>query len=109
MVDVAGDGEAASRAVASRPYDLVFMDIFMPGTNGLEVARRIRALSPPAGSVPIIALTANVSADDERMYREAGMNGVLDKPVAMSELLGALATRVWGGMPERPAGQAAPR
>jgi signal transduction histidine kinase/DNA-binding NarL/FixJ family response regulator len=108
MVDVAGEGEAASLAVTTRPYDLVFMDIFMPGTNGLEVARRIRALPPPAGTVPIIALTANVSADDQRMCREAGMNGVLDKPVALAELLDALATRVWRGIPERVAGQAAP-
>ncbi len=108
MVDVAGDGEAASLAVVVRAYDLVFMDIFMPGTNGLDVARRIRALPPPAGSVPIIALTANASADDERMCREAGMNGVLDKPVALPELLDALAMHVWCGIPERPAGQAAP-
>ncbi len=108
MVDVAGDGEAASRTVATRPYDLVFMDIFMPGMNGLEVARRIRALPPPAGRVPIIALTANVSADDQQMCREAGMNGVLDKPVALPELLDALTTCVWRGIPERLAGQAAP-
>ena len=101
MVDIAGNGETALHAVASRPYDLVFMDIFMPGMSGLEVARRIRALPPPAGTVPIIALTANVSTDDQAMCREAGMNGLLAKPVALPELLSALASRAWRGIPER--------
>jgi CheY-like chemotaxis protein len=95
MVDIAGNGEAALHAVAMRPYDMVFMDIFMPGMSGLEVARRIRAMPPAAGTVPILALTANVSSDDQAMCREAGMNGLLAKPVALPELLDALASRVW--------------
>ncbi|HEY1931173.1 MAG TPA: PAS-domain containing protein [Acetobacteraceae bacterium] len=103
MVDIAGNGEAALHAVAMRPYDMVFMDIFMPGMSGLEVARRIRAMPPPAGTVPILALTANVSSDDQAMCREAGMNGLLAKPVALPELLDALAGRVWRGIPDRAA------
>lgn len=107
LVDIIGNAEAASRAVATRPYDLVFMDIFMPEMSGLDVARRIRALPPPAGTVPIVALTAHVSLDDEQMCRDAGMNGVLDKPVALPELLDVLASQVWRGIPERVAGPAA--
>jgi signal transduction histidine kinase/HPt (histidine-containing phosphotransfer) domain-containing protein/ActR/RegA family two-component response regulator len=107
MVDTSSDGAAASRAVGTRPYDIVLMDIFMPDMSGLDVARRIRALPPPAGTVPIVALTANVSVDDQRMCREAGMNGVLDKPVSLPELLGALAAHVWPGFPARIAAPAA--
>ncbi len=107
MVDTFSDGASASRAVATRPYDIVLMDIFMPDMSGLDVARRIRALPPPAGTVPIVALTADISVDDQRMCREAGMNSVLDKPVALQELLSALATQAWPGMPARMAGPAA--
>lgn len=106
MVDIVGNGAAATCVVAKRPYDLVFMDIFLPDVSGLEVARRIRALPPPAGTVPIVALTANVSVDDQRMCREAEMNGVLDKPVTLPELLGALTRQVWLGTPERMSGPA---
>jgi len=109
MVDTIGEGTAVLRAVATYPYDIVFMDIFLPDMSGLDVARRIRALPPPAGTVPIVALTANVSPDDQRMCREVGMNGVLNKPVAVPELLDVLATQVWPGVPERIAGAAAAR
>jgi len=104
MVDTVGDGTAVSRAVATHPYDIVFMDIFLPDMSGLDAARGIRALPPPVGTVPIVALTANISADDQRMCREAAMNDILNKPVALPELLDALATHVWPGIPKRMAG-----
>lgn len=103
LVDTASDGEAALRAVARQPYDLVFMDIFMPGMNGLEVARRMRAMPEPVGSMPIVALTANVSPDDQASCREAGMDRLLGKPVVLPELVQALAELVWRGVPERSA------
>ena len=109
MVDTIANGAAVLRAVATRPYDIVFMDIFLPDMSGLDAARRIRALPPPVGTVPIVALTANPSADDQRMCREAAMNDVLIKPVALPELLDTLATQVWPGIPERIAGPAAAR
>ena len=100
MVDIAGDGEAALRALASQPYDLVFMDIYMPGMSGLETTRRIRGLTGPAASVPIVALTANVCPEDAAVCTAAGMNGILGKPVALAELLDALARHVWRGRSE---------
>jgi signal transduction histidine kinase/CheY-like chemotaxis protein/HPt (histidine-containing phosphotransfer) domain-containing protein len=103
LVDIAASGGEALRAVAHQPYDLVFMDIFMPGMSGFEVARRIRAMPGPAGSVPIVALTANVSPDDHAMCREAGMNRLLGKPVALPDLVQALADLAWEGLPERSA------
>ena len=95
MVDIASSGAEAVSAAAGRPYDLILMDIFMPGMTGLVATQRIRALGSPAASVPIIALTANVSPDDEAMCMAAGMNGVLDKPVALPDLLDAIARHVW--------------
>jgi signal transduction histidine kinase/CheY-like chemotaxis protein len=101
LVDIAINGEEALHAVAHRPYDLVFLDIFMPGMSGFEVARRMRAMPAPVATIPIVALTANVSADDQALCREAGMNRLLGKPIALPELVQALAELVWRGVPER--------
>ena len=98
-VDVAANGAAAIQAVERVPYDIVFMDIFMPGMSGQEATQRIRALPGPAHEIPIIALTANTSARDEVIFRAAGMDGVLGKPVSLPELLAALAVHVWPGHP----------
>ena len=72
--------------------DLVLMDIMMPGIDGLEATRRIRALDrDDAATTPIIAVSANAFADDRRLSREAGMNAHLSKPVSSQELVEALA------------------
>jgi CheY-like chemotaxis protein/HPt (histidine-containing phosphotransfer) domain-containing protein len=97
MVDVAASGMAALAMVASRPYDLVFLDIFMPGIDGLETARRIRRTVGARANLPLIALTANVSASDRADYIAAGMNDLVAKPVERAALLGALARHVWAG------------
>jgi signal transduction histidine kinase/CheY-like chemotaxis protein len=101
-VDIAGSGQAAIEAVQASPYDLVFMDIFMPGMSGQEATRVIRSLPAPACSTPIIALTANVGPGEEVLFRAAGMDGMLGKPVSRSELVEVLRSHVWsahhGGM-----------
>jgi CheY-like chemotaxis protein len=99
MVDVAGSGEAALRAVRSHPYDVVLMDVFMPGMSGPEATQHIRELPGPVSRLPIIALTANVSPDDAAMFRAAGMDDLLGKPVSLSELQGALSRHVWHTVP----------
>ncbi|WP_158639251.1 PAS-domain containing protein [Elioraea rosea] len=90
-VDVAGNGIEAVEATRTRPYDIVFMDMYMPEMDGLAATREIRALPGPAGRVPIIALTANVMAGDRERFLASGMNGVLAKPVTGRMLNEALA------------------
>lgn len=89
------DGESAVETfAASAPYeyDVVLMDIMMPGIDGLEATRRIRALDrEDAATTPIIAVSANAFADDRKLSREAGMNAHLSKPVSAQELVEALA------------------
>jgi CheY-like chemotaxis protein len=94
-VDIATNGPAAIRAVQATPYDLVFMDIFMPGMSGQEATQIIRGLPEPARSTPIIALTANIGPEDEAIFRAAGMGGILGKPVSLAALLGVLDRYVW--------------
>lgn len=95
IVTHAKDGESAVEMfAASAPYeyDVVLMDIMMPGIDGLEATRQIRALDrEDAATTPIIAVSANAFADDRRLSREAGMNAHLSKPVSSQELVEALA------------------
>ena len=63
----------------------------MPGIDGMEAARRIRALGGPAADTPIVALTANVLAHQRRAYLDAGMDGVVGKPVSPGSLLREIA------------------
>ena len=95
MVDVASSGSAAIRAVSLQPYDLVLMDIFMPGMTGIEATRHIRALPGPAGTVPICALTGNVSPEDRALCEAAGMDDMLGKPVELNALIAVLGRLVW--------------
>lgn len=95
IVTHAKDGESAVEAFAASvpyEYDVVLMDIMMPGIDGLEATRQIRALNrEDAATTPIIAVSANAFADDRRLSREAGMNAHLSKPVSSQELVEALA------------------
>lgn len=95
IVAHAKDGESAVEtfaASAPHEYDVVLMDIMMPGIDGLEATRQIRALDrEDAATTPIIAVSANAFADDRRLSREAGMDAHLSKPVSAQELVEALA------------------
>ena len=89
------DGAAAVAAVRDRRFDLVLMDVQMPGTDGLEATRLIRRLDrPDRRSVPIVALTAEALAEDERAVRAAGMDDYLTKPIDRPRLLSTV--RQWG-------------
>lgn len=79
-VDVAENGEAALALVQKASYDLVLTDLQMPGMDGFEVTRRIRAL-PGYAQIPIVAMTANAFAEDRARCLAAGMSDHLAKPV----------------------------
>jgi CheY-like chemotaxis protein len=92
VVEIAADGAAALAALSSSSFELVLMDIQMPGMNGIEVTRRIRDLPAPACDVPVLAMTANVMPDQLVEYRRAGMVGHVAKPVFQRELEEAIAS-----------------
>ncbi len=91
QVATAADGYLGVDAAAGGGFDLILMDVQMPGIDGLEAARRIRALGGPASQVPIVALTANVLAHQRRSYLDAGMDGVVGKPISPGALLREIA------------------
>ena len=100
-VDIADSGAEALALARTRPYDLILMDLVMPGMSGYEATRRIRALPPPASAVPIVALTATTAPEDRARCLAVGMVEVLGKPVRPADLLAAVA-RVGGASPPAP-------
>jgi signal transduction histidine kinase/ActR/RegA family two-component response regulator len=88
--DTAADGEAALERMSAQPYDVVLMDCRMPRLDGLEATRRWRAAETHP-RLPIIAVTANVSAEDRRQCLASGMDGFLAKPYLLEELRAVLA------------------
>ena len=86
-VDVVGDGAAAVAAVQARDYDLVLMDVQMPGVDGPSATRQIRSLGGAGARVPIVALTANVLPNQVAAFRAAGMDDHVGKPFRQADLL----------------------
>ena len=87
--DFVGTGEEALAALA-RGYDVVLMDVTLPGIGGLDAARRIRALSGATGATPIVGISGRSETGDETAARAAGMNSYLRKPISPSALSEAL-------------------
>lgn len=89
-VFTADDGARAIEMLNAQPFDCVFMDVQMPGMDGLEATRRIRADAQLARTL-VIAMTANASGDDRERCLEAGMNDVIRKPVDPEKMFVTLA------------------
>ncbi|HLP96617.1 MAG TPA: tetratricopeptide repeat protein [Saprospiraceae bacterium] len=87
QLTIVDSGEKALEIAGSATFDLIFTDLQMPGMNGFDTARKLRALPFPG---PILALTASAIQADEAKCKEAGMQEMLLKPVAPSDLAEAL-------------------
>jgi CheY-like chemotaxis protein/two-component sensor histidine kinase len=88
-VQCAGDGKAAFQAASRHQFNLILMDLQMPGWDGFETTEQIRTL-PGYSDIPIIALTANSSSDFEVRCLDSGMQGFLAKPVRTKDLVAAV-------------------
>jgi CheY-like chemotaxis protein len=91
-VDFVGTGLAAVETAARRGHDLVLMDVTLPGIDGLEATRRIRALPRPAGAVPIIGISGWGTAAEDAAGRAAGMDAYIAKPISPAMLAKVIAT-----------------
>jgi signal transduction histidine kinase/CheY-like chemotaxis protein len=89
-VEVANDGAEAIEAVIRQDYALVFMDIQMPGMDGMAATAAIRQLPSAAARVPIIAMTANAMVGDRERYISAGMDDYIAKPLDRRRLAALL-------------------
>lgn len=85
-VAVAGDGEAALRAMAERRPDLVILDVMMPKLNGFEVCQRIRA-EPAFRSVAVLMLTARGRETEMKRGLELGADAYVTKPFSTRDLV----------------------
>jgi two-component system CheB/CheR fusion protein len=92
MVEIVENGERAVELVKQRSFDVVLMDVQMPGMDGFEATAAIRALPDrDKAKVPIIAMTAHAMKSDEERCLAAGMDAYLSKPISVDELVGKLA------------------
>jgi len=86
----AEDGIEAVQMASATPYDLILMDVRMPRMDGLAATRAIRALPPPHGRTPILAITADAMPEDVGRCLAAGMDGHLAKPITHAALFAAI-------------------
>jgi len=84
-------GKEAIAIARTNEYDLIFMDHMMPEMDGIEATKELRALGGKTGTVPIIALTANVVQGAREMFMKAGMSDILSKPIDDDEMNACLA------------------
>ena len=86
----ASSGAEALELIAGQAFDVVLMDIHMPGMSGIEVVERLRAARGPERNTPVIALTADVFTRRPEEYRELGFTDFVSKPILVSGLLEAI-------------------
>jgi two-component system, cell cycle response regulator DivK len=79
-------GDAALASVAEEPPDLILMDLSIPGIDGWECTKRLKA-DPKTERIPIIALTAHAMRGDEERARAAGCDGYLSKPISPKKVV----------------------
>jgi two-component system OmpR family response regulator len=100
IADTAGDGDAALRVVRANEYDAVVLDVMLPGPDGFETCRRLRA---EGVWTPVIMLTARDAVEDRVRGLDQGADDYLTKPFSLAELLARLRALTRRGGVERPA------
>ncbi len=100
MVAVRADGDAALRAAVAERYDLIVLDLILPGRGGLEVCREIRRTD---GRTPIIMLTARDSLEDKVLGLDSGADDYVTKPFELEELLARVRSLLRRVRPSTPA------
>ncbi len=92
------NGEDGVKLAIERKPDLVLMDIQLPGINGIEALRRVRA-DPACAGIPIVAFTASVMQADRSQISEAGFDDFIAKPINLREFLDTVRKRIEAGRP----------
>jgi CheY-like chemotaxis protein len=95
----ARDSVEVERALGEAPFDLILMDLRLPGVDGFEVTRRLRR-DPRTKDVPIVALSAYAMQEDQARARAAGCDGFLTKPIDTRTLAAAVGRHIAEGRPK---------
>ncbi|MCH1581347.1 MAG: response regulator [Luminiphilus sp.] len=85
-VALADDGYQAINLCSQEPFDVILMDLQMPGIDGLDTTRRIKGEAGPNQATPIIPLTANVGEEFHEKVKEVGMVGFIEKPIDRDQM-----------------------
>ncbi|MHB8717848.1 MAG: ATP-binding protein [Candidatus Dormibacteria bacterium] len=91
VVDIAVDGNEGLHKARSSPYDLVLMDVELPGIDGLTVTRMLKS-DPKTASMPVVALTANAMKGNEQEALAAGCSGYISKPIEVANFVERITT-----------------
>ena len=94
-VTLAEDGKQALALAIQSAFDIILMDIHMPGMNGMDAAKHIRYGDNPNVSTPIIAITADVMSESHRLIFDAGMGEILTKPIEEENLVATIREHVY--------------
>jgi CheY-like chemotaxis protein len=103
----ASSGAEALEAMAVRRFDLVLLDIQMPGMTGVEVLNLLRGSEGPNRDAPVVALTADVTSGGRRRYLGLGFTEHSSKPIQIQDLMDSMARAMAASPESHRAGQAA--
>ena len=95
---LASDGIEALKKHQEDNFDLILMDVHMPGLDGISATRQIREIGGRLGAIPIIGLTARAMQGDRETFLAAGMNDYVSKPIDLRSLIAAMGRALSGGV-----------
>jgi len=92
----AGTAEKGLKLARARTPDLILMDIQLPGMNGIDALKALRA-EPATAAIPVVAITASVMQQDRQEIMRAGFNGFIEKPINLRVFLDTVQRALKGG------------